>query len=181
MSTAQNATDALAALAEITCDELDRRGEAGETILLQPYIFDSKIKLPKLQGGWAAAYCGRFMEGIEGAIYLVPIHKWTRTLWEKGQIKNGVKAGLSEQHAIAWINSKIRYKHRLLERLVELINDADKRVGYSHYNRNFTNDEYQQWSARSGISDKLSPVLRSNLIRLYVEVTGLPLVPERED
>ncbi len=180
MSANQNAKEALAALAEISPDELDKRGAEGDTVLIESFIFDPEIKMPTLKGGWAAAYCGRFMPGIEGQVYLVPIHKWTRGVWEKGQIKNGINSGLSEEDAIKWINSKIRYKHRLLDKLVELIADEEKRKGYSLYNRNFTQDEYQQWSARTGISDRLSPTLRTNLIRLYVEVTGLPLVPEQE-
>lgn len=171
----QNATEALAKLAEITADELDKRGENGDTVLIEEIAFSNTLTMPKLQGGWGASFCGRFEEGCLGSVFLVPLHTYTRGMWEKGQIKNAIEAGLSPEHATNWIRSKAKYKHRLLQRLVNLISDSEKQAGYAAYQRSFTTEEYQRWSARTGITDRLSPSLRMALIRLFEEVTGSQL------
>lgn len=171
MALEQNAKDALAALADIEPGILDQRAENGDTILIEKITYSKEMVLPKLKGGWALSYCGRFSDGYQGVIYLIPDHKWTRGIWNKGQVRNAIKQGLSEEQAQRWIDCSLRYKHRLLSRVIDLINDAEKRKGYAAYRPDFTQDEYQQWSARSGISDRLSPSLRTTLIKLYTVVT----------
>ena len=164
----------------IAPDDLDARAIRGDTLMIETFPYVPSMTMPALHGGWAVSYTGKKKPDSVGSIYLIPRHPWTRSRWEIGQKKKAEEKGLTETQAGIWVKSRVRYKHRLLERLCEMINDIELCEGYSKYKRDFTNDEYQCWSARTGIRDGLSPAMRGALIKLFGEVTGTALIADDE-
>ncbi len=177
-------------LAQLTVDELNTLGEQGETVLITDISNDVRHELPLLPGGWATRYVGATEDGATGKLVLIPTCRYTQQLWNDGQIKLAMRAGLSRTQAQAWFSADIRNKHELLPLLDTVLNchEDDLYHTYGHRNRGevvrgyldyrfeFTKPEYLQWRARTQITEPRHPrrlVDFANLLRIMIQDTEL--------
>ncbi len=156
-------------LAEISPDELDRKGLEGDTLLIERINYFAGIEELKLQGGWKAFYVGYREDGSTGQIILLPNHEYTTGLWIKGQKQVAVNAGLPEQYIDKWLASRVHHKHRLLPAIVKCLKDDKLKQSYLNFSHEFTREESLKWEARNDIRDGLSHNMRVKLRDLLKE------------
>lgn len=166
----QLAEQLFAGLSQLSADELDSRGEKGETLLVQNYPYREDLELPVLQGGWMCRFAGTKQPNETGSIVLLPNTIWTRKLWTKGQTVIAERAKLKGEQITRWINSENWLKHTLLPILSEIITDQNKVKWFEDFDINFSSDDYYRWSSRSGIILNFSRYQRRHLVMLFDEV-----------
>lgn len=152
-------------------DDLDQLAEAGDIDLIHNVPFRPGLELPTLPGGWCAIYTGKQYDGAEGTIILLPKAPWTRKLWNRGQIKKAIEAGMSEFQAALFMASRIKFKMEMMKTVAVVVNSERLIEVYRSWRHTFTKDENMRWEARNSIHDNLSPVRRRELQAVLREIT----------
>lgn len=182
-------------LSTLSADELDKLGLDGETVLIKEFLNSKKDNLPPLKGGWECRYVGPSQDPDSvGKIVLVPKTPWTRDLWNAGQLKTAMAAGLTKTQAERWHTAVCRNKHDFLDLLNDVLNRPLREIlsanqnlmtrvdliqGYLDYDIGFTREQYQRWVSRTQIRYPRHPVRLSDFGKLLRAVIGTDSFQEK--
>jgi hypothetical protein len=158
----------IAALSVLTQEQLDAIALKGETILLCEVMATNQVP-PRLQGDWAARVVDLRVDTGEGKLVLLPTTPRAREIWRDGQAHLGIKAGLTEEHAMCWAESRTPRKHAVLKHLAKVMYNERIKTAYGHFKREFEQSDIQNWMQTWGITDKISVKQRITMIEMIKE------------
>lgn len=164
----------LTTIGEAILDELAR---SGNTVLIEKGIFKKSQDVPQLQGGWRAQIITDYTDDdnaeVMGKVVLFYGATDKKGLWEEGQLKKAMEAGLSEEHAKAWLRSRVAYKHDNLGALVEILASEKLTTAYMEYPLQGTYEQQGEWMRKHNITGRVPRKVRGGLAQLVQEcMTG---------
>lgn len=130
-----------------------------------------KENLPeRLSGGWGVKWIATGNRPDAGKLVLYPRNERTRALFCEGQSKVFMAAGLSQAHASALAASRARFKHELIEDLVDVLK-SDAMINIYRQHPLDSSDSRRDWSRRyAGAIIKLPLSREIELARMVQEL-----------
>lgn len=171
-------------LAGLDTHHFDSLAVSGNTVLIDKFPYSEDFTPPFLAGGWGCIYSGPLYVGSVGKIVLVPKREDTRELWREGQVAFAMSRGLTHEHAVRWLSSRLPVKHSLIDLLAGVLqrNDINEISNYMSYDISFTPSVYADWKSRTGITEPAYPKALASFTELLKEVLyGIPVSTNTEE
>lgn len=128
--TAVRSIDELLSLSEDALRELALKGAT--TLLIAN--LEKRPEAIELPGGWKTHIVAPKQPGSTRYVFiLVPNTPETREDWTKGQVSLATAAGLRENEAIAWVNSRVPMKHKVLDKLRHFLRNDTLLKGFKSW------------------------------------------------
>lgn len=102
-------------------------------------------ELPALKGGWMLHRCDQLSDDMPTNIYIVPRNDQARAIWKIGQVRIGMRAGLSRNRATRWGRCANKDKHFWLELLGKLNNNPELVAHIKAYDESWSKTEFRAW------------------------------------
>lgn len=152
-------------ISKMTPEELDAKGESGNTVLFPKVDWTQELDSIPDKGGWRIKYIGTSQEGAVGKIIIFPNSQWANAIWLRGQERFISRFGLTEEQKQVWLKSTYRQRHdvQALQLLKLVITTPHLLFLYLNFDTDWDAEQGKRWDAHNNICHQLTHSSRRGL------------------
>ena len=152
-------------ISKMTPEELDAKGESGNTVLFPKVDWTQELDSIPDKGGWRIKYIGTSQEGAVGKIIIFPNSQWANAIWLRGQERFISRFGLTEEQKQVWLKSTYRQRHDIqaLQLLKLVITTPHLLFLYLNFDTDWDAEQGKRWDAHNNICHQLTHSSRRGL------------------
>jgi hypothetical protein len=152
-------------ISKMTPEELDAKGESGNTVLFPKVDWTQELDSIPDKGGWRIKYIGTSQEGAVGKIIIFPNSQWANAIWLRGQERFISRFGLTEEQKQVWLKSTYRQRHdvQALQLLKLVITTPHLLFLYLNFDTEWDAEQGKRWDAHNNICHQLTHSSRRGL------------------
>ena len=152
-------------ISKMTPEELDAKGESGNTVLFPKVDWAQELDSIPDKGGWRIKYIGTSQEGAVGKIIIFPNSQWANAIWLRGQERFISRFGLTEEQKQVWLKSTYRQRHdvQALQLLKLVITTPHLLFLYLNFDTDWDAEQGKRWDAHNNICHQLTHSSRRGL------------------
>ncbi len=157
--------DVVNIISKLTPEELDAKGELGNTVLFPKVDWKQELDSIPDKGGWRIKYIGTSGENAVGKIIIFPNSQWANAIWLRGQEKFISRFGLTEAQKQVWLKSTYRQRHDVNAlQLLKLVTTTPHLLFlYLNYDTDWDAEQGKRWDSHNNICHQLSHSSRRSL------------------